>query len=117
MPYKNFTSSLNNQGNGEIDIQQENAAVEWDIYQISIADPNISPRSGSHLIAAIYYNGLFVCSTSQGAGDAATGPPDIILTRSDTIQIIFTGGISLDPITATVWFHENAAGTTTDVSP
>lgn len=107
--FKAFPGELTAAGATTVTIQQPNASVEWDIYQISVIGTlTISPN----MICAVYLNGFLVCNSNHAVLDTAQGPPDVILGRSDTLTVVFTGGGPNDQVSVALWYNENPAGTT-----
>jgi hypothetical protein len=108
MPFRSFPGVIASDGTGSVLIQQDNASVEWDISQVSI---NTSTGKGTRVTAQMLLNGFFLAATTQGSGDTATGPPDIILSRSDILTIAFSGGNPGDKTNVGIWYTEQNAGT------
>jgi len=79
--FRQFSGSIDNSGNATVTIENNNAAMEWDIYQISCTCGNMA----ASCIVVLSINGAFLCSTPQGSMDTATGPPDVILNVSDIL--------------------------------
>lgn len=113
MPFRQFPGTIIANGTAQVIIQQDNASMEWDVYQVSVNAPATSGKAS----AIMTYNGFFVTRTSQAAGDTAIGPPDIILSRADIITISFSNANPGDLVNVGVWYTENPAGTTADLSP
>lgn len=107
MPFKTFPGKLDASGNGSVIIQQDNASVEWDIYQISV---NGSNPTTNNMICTVLLNSFLLCNSPAAAADTATGPPDVILSRGDTLTVNFTQGISNDNVNVGIWFDEAIAG-------
>jgi hypothetical protein len=106
--YRNYSHVIGASGTGSIDIQHGNAAVEWDIYQISTQCGAIN----ASCIVILYVNSNFLCATPQGSLDCATGPPDVILNATDILTAAWQGGMPGDPINVGIWYNENAVGGT-----
>lgn len=107
--FKTFPGKLDGTGAGIVEIQQENASTEWDIYQLSVNGSNPATNS---MTCQVLVNGFLLCNSPAAAADTASGPPDIVLTRSDDLRVVFTAGIPNDNVNVGIWFIENPAGTT-----
>lgn len=105
---KLYTGAIANDGTANVIIQQENAATEWNIFQISVAAP---ASISLNMQAQILYNGFLLCNTPHAVADTASGPPAIILSRGDTLTIAFSRGIAADKVNVTIWYTEHPAGT------
>lgn len=105
--YRKFTGVIAANGTGEVDVQNTNAAMEWDIYQISCKCGAIQ----ANCIVVLNINGNFLCATPQGSLDTATGPPDVILRATDIMQAQWQNAIPGDPIEVGIWYNENPVGT------
>jgi hypothetical protein len=106
--FRSYSGIVDKNGNATLVIEQFNAAMEWDIYQISC----VCGSMGNTCIVVISVNGAFLCSSPQGSGDTATGPPDTVLGASDTMTIQWTQGTPGDQVIANLWYNENVDGTT-----
>lgn len=95
-------------GIASVQIFHNNAATEWDIYQISVTCGTMTATC----IVQINVNGNFVCATPQGSLDTATGPPDIVLNATDVLTINWSNGVVGDQVIANIWYNENPVGTT-----
>lgn len=82
--------------------------MEWDVYQISTLCPN---PINCPARAYVYLNGFLVCQTNHAGSDTATGPPDVILSRGDTLTISFVTGTPGDLVQVSMWYTEVPAGT------
>lgn len=107
--FKTFPGKLDATGAGIVEIQQQNASVEWDIFQISVSG---STPAINNMICSVMLNGFLLCNSPAAAADTATGPPDIVLTRSDDLKVVFAQGIANDSVNVGLWYNENPAGTT-----
>jgi hypothetical protein len=107
--FRAFQTTLNASGNGQIDISPYIESVEWDIYTVAIQTQIQNPSC----IAEIHQNGFFLCASSQGSKDTATGPPDAVILPNDILSILWFNGTANDVATAGVWYNENPKGTTT----
>lgn len=110
MPFKNYSGTVDNNGNCEVDIQQDNASTEWDIFQVSLACPNPVTCPAR---ASMFLNGFFLCATYHAGQDTAVGPPDVILQRGDVLSIQFITGTPGDLVQVSIWYTEYPAGTVT----
>lgn len=106
---RQYQMYLNNAGSATIEISPNNAAMEWEIHQVSVSTK--SPVQGC--IAALYHNGAYLHSTPIGSLDSATGPPYPIVNTNDVFSIEWTNGVPNDQATATIWYNENPTGTST----
>jgi hypothetical protein len=112
MPFRTFPGVIGADGTASIIIQQDNASVEWDIYQVSVSAPAQSANpAASIMTASMMLNGFFLCGTSQAAADTASGAPDAILSRSDTMTLNFSLGTPGQAIQVGIWYNENVSGT------
>jgi|SRR5215469_3457576 len=107
--YRNFNDIINSTGSGSVTITHGNAAVEWDVYQISCSCGMIT----APCIVILYVNGYFLCATPQGSLDTATGPPDVILTSSDILTAAWQQASPGDNINVGIWYNEKPVGYTT----
>lgn len=108
MPFKTYPGRLDATGAGTVEIQQDNTLVEWDIYQISV---NGSSPLTNNMVASLMLNTFLLCNTPAAAADTATGPPDVVLSRGDRLDVVFSLGIPNDSVNVGIWFNENQAGT------
>lgn len=106
--FRSYSGYVDKNGNATLTIQQNNAAMEWDIYQISCICGNMAAAC----IVVISVNGAFLCSTPQGSMDTATGPPDTVIGVSDVLTIQWLQGMPGDQVIANIWYNENVDGTT-----
>lgn len=106
--FRSFQTMLDNTGNGTVGISPYIESMEWDVYQITVQ----TGRFISGCTAEIRHNGFYLCMTSQGCKDSATGPPDVVVGPTDMLNIVFTGGIAGDTATVGIWYNENPKGTT-----
>jgi hypothetical protein len=113
MPFRSFPGVVASDGTATVLIQQDNALKEWDIHQVSVNAPVTSSKATVQMLV----NGFFLTKSAQAAGDTATGPPDVILSRSDIMTLAFAGANPGDRVNVAVWYTENVAGTTSDLSP
>lgn len=104
--YRAFTNTIAPSGNGSVPIQNTNAAMEWDIYQISVQCGAIQ----ANCIVILYINGNFLCATPQGSLDTAVGPPNVILRATDVLTAQWQNGFPGDPLTVGIWYNENPVG-------
>lgn len=109
MPFKTYPGKLSAGGAGTVEIQLDNASVEWDIYQISVSG---SQPSTNNMTCQVLVNGFLLCNSPAAAADTATGPPNVVLRRGDILDIVFVSGIANDAVTVSIWFNENPGGTT-----
>lgn len=98
---------LDQNGAGRIDIQPNNSAMEWKIFQV----PIFTKTFVTNCVGALYHNGAYLHSTPIGSLDSASGPPYVILNSTDVLTIAWTGGLAGDQATATIWYEEYPAGT------
>lgn len=110
--FRGFQTKLDNSGYGTIHVGPDNAAMEWDIYQISTRTSQFSQSC----IAEVLHNTFFLCGTPVGWKDTATGPPDTVLRPGDEIVINFYYGNAKDLATVGIWYNENPVGTTTSTA-
>jgi hypothetical protein len=110
--FRAYSVQLDPYGNASLDIQPNNRAVEWDIYQVSIRTNIFNPQC----YAEIWHAGFFRCASPQGSMDTATGPPDMVCSPNETIQIRWFAGQPGDNATASIWYNENPSGTTVSYS-
>jgi len=103
-----YMTQLDANGNGQVTINPENQAMEWDIGRIALK-ANF-PINGCQ--AQITYNGFFVCGTAQGSLDTAVGPPNLIIRPSEVIQVQWILGVPHDQVTVGIYYYENPIGTT-----
>ena len=106
--FRSFSGTIDHNGNATVEIRQNNAAMEWDIYQISCS----CGSSASTCIVALTVNGAFLCASAQGAMDTATGPPDVVIGVSDVLAALWSQGIAGDQVIVNIWYNENVDGTT-----
>jgi hypothetical protein len=66
------------------------------IQQISVSAPNSSAGDQGAANCNIFHNGQFVCASSQGGGDTASGLPGLDLSGADELLIVW-GGLYVDP--------------------
>lgn len=107
--FRAFQTELDVNGNGYVEVGPDNAAMEWDIYQISVSTVQVVDICA----VLILHNGFFLCGTPQGSRDTATGPPDTVVKTSDTLIVEWYAGAPYDTATAAIWYNENPVGTTT----
>jgi hypothetical protein len=72
--YRSYQGSIGANGRGSVEVRHGNAAVEWDVYQISCQCGTM----GATCVVILYVNGAFLCATPQGSLDTACGPPDVM---------------------------------------
>ena len=108
MAFKSFSGIINATGNLDINIQQDNALKEWDIFQISTLCPN---PANCPAVASVFLNGFFLCNSYHAGQDTAVGPPDVILSRGDTLTVSFSTGTPGDQTVVSIWYTEYDAGT------
>lgn len=108
MPFKSYPGKLDGTGAGTVEIQQDNSSTEWDIYQLSV---NGSQPATNQMTCQVLLNGFLLCNSPAAAADTATGPPDVILSRGDRLDIVFAAGIAADNVNVGIWFDEAPAGT------
>jgi hypothetical protein len=106
--FRSYDGIIDITGTGSVTIFHNNAAMEWDIYQVSVSCGVI----GASCIVQLSINGAFLCATPQGSLDTATGPPDIVLNSSDVLVVTWKNGMPLDAVVANVWYNENPVNTT-----
>lgn len=106
--FRSFQDTINTTGAGKVDISHGNAAVEWDIYQISCSCGAIT----APCLVILYINNNFLCATPQGSLDTATGPPDVVLNSTDILTAQWQQGSPGDVITVGLWYNENPVGMT-----
>jgi hypothetical protein len=112
MPFRSFPGVVASDGTASVLVQQDNASTEWDIFQVSVN----APMTSSKITAQLLINGFFLTRTAQASGDTATGPPNVILSRSDIMTLAFSGGNPGDRVNVAVWYNENVAGMMTGIS-
>lgn len=89
-------------GTSQIDFQHGKAGVQWIVSQMA---NSTSPfRVGS--VMTVNRNMRYVTSTPLAGGDAATGPPFLLLNAADVLSFIFTGMTVGDYITVTLYYAE-----------
>jgi hypothetical protein len=106
--YRSYQGSIGANGRGSVEVRHGNAAVEWDIYQISCQCGTM----GATCVVILYVNGAFLCATPQGSLDTACGPPDVVLNSTDTLTATWQLGTVGDTVTVGIWYNENPSGTT-----
>lgn len=106
--FQSFQGKADIRGAAVVEITTQNSAMEWDIYQISIKSNTFL----ANCVAAIYFNGFFLCATPQGSMDTATGPPDVVIQPGDLLTVEFTAAPPNDTVSVGIWFNENPVGTT-----
>lgn len=110
--FRSFQGTVDHTGTGNVSVTHNNAAVEWDVYQISC----ICGTMGATCVVVLYVNGAFLCASPQGSMDTATGPPDVVLGSSDVLLAQWQLGTIGDTVTVNVWFNENPVGMTSSMS-
>lgn len=106
--FRNYANTIDHTGSGSVDITHGNAAVEWDVYQISCSCGTMT----APCIVILYVNMNFLCATAQGSLDTATGPPDVVLNSSDILTAAWQQGMPGDQINVGIWYNENPVGFT-----
>lgn len=110
--FRQYQGAIGPNKTGSVDVQHNNASMEWDIYQISVSCGTM----GATCVVILYVNGAFLCATPQGSLDTATGPPDVVLSVSDILTATWELGTPGDTVTVNIWFNENPVGTTVSLS-
>lgn len=100
--FRTFQTRLDGNGNGSIDLSPYIESVEWDIYQISVQTNTFD----FNCIAEIHHNGFFLCGSTQGSKDTATGPPDCVVQPKDTFTIMWSSGPPNGYGNLGVWYNE-----------
>jgi hypothetical protein len=78
------------------------SGIQWVVSQLA---NSTSPfRVGS--VLTVQRNGQYITSTPLASGDAATGPPFLLLNASDVLNFIFTGMTSGDQCVGTIFYTE-----------
>lgn len=78
------------------------SGIQWVVSQLA---NSTSPfRVGS--VLTVTRNGLYVSSTPLASGDAATGPPFLLLNASDVLLFTFTGMTLNDQCVGTIFYTE-----------
>lgn len=91
-------------GTVTIPFTHNKSGIQWVVSQLT---NSTSPfRVGS--VLTVQKNGQYVTSTPLASGDAATGPPFLILNASDVLSFVFSGMTSGDQCTATIFYTEQA---------
>jgi hypothetical protein len=106
--FRAFQTQIDGTGKGQIDVSPYIESVEWDIYTVAIQ----TQIQNSACIAELHQNGFFLCASSQGSKDTATGPPDVVILPNDTLSILWFNATPNDTATAGVWYNENPKSTT-----
>lgn len=106
--FRTYQDKVANNGTCTITVRPEVAAVEWDIYQISVQTGLTTYASTCDIL----YNGFFLCGTYQGYKDTAVGPPDVVLQPNDRLMIQFSGASPGDTATVGIWYNENPTNST-----
>lgn len=97
-----FAAKANAAGSAAITFGHSKSGIQWVVSQMS---NSTSPfRVGS--VLTVTRNGLYVSSTPLASGDAATGPPFLLLNASDQLVFTFTGMTSGDQCVASIFYQE-----------
>lgn len=106
--FRVYQSKAAADGTANISISPEIDAMEWDVYQISVQTQNQVDACRVQVMV----NGFFLCGTSQGFLDCATGPPDAVITGKDHLTIMWFEANPGDLCQAAIWYNENPTGST-----
>lgn len=90
-------------GTVTIPFQHYKTGLQWVVSQM--ANSTQPYRVGS--VLTVNRNGLYVTSTPLASGDAATGPPFLLLNASDVLNFVFTGMTLGDLCSATIFYTES----------
>lgn len=102
MPDTTFSVKVGASGVAAIPFVHNKAGIQWIVSQMT---NSTSPfRVGS--VLNVQRNGLLITSTPLAGGDAATGPPFLLLNAADVLLFTFTGMTSGDQCTATIFYSE-----------
>jgi len=106
--FRAFQTILDASGSGTIDLSPYIESVEWDIYQISVQTQSMVASCG----VEVRHNGFYLCASTHGSKDSASGPPDCVVEPKDTFTIRWFNGKPGDQANLAVWYNENQVGTT-----
>lgn len=102
MPELRQSTIVGPSGSATIRFQHSKTGLNWVVSQIAnFTNPF---RVGSAL--TVQRNGGYITSTPLASGDAATGPPFLLLTASDYLDFIFTGMNQGDQVGAAIFYTE-----------
>jgi hypothetical protein len=103
MPELVKSSTAPASGTVTIPFQHYKTGLQWVVSQMT---NSTSPfRVGS--VLTVNRNGTFITNTPLASGDAATGPPFLLLNASDVLNFVFTGMTLGDTCTATIFYTES----------
>lgn len=108
MEHRRYQVQLDSTGAGSLNIDPNNAAMEWDINQISVqTNPLVNG-----CICALFFNGAYIHHTMFGSQDSAQGNPNTLVAPNDELTVAWTNGPPNGQGTVSIWFEENPSGTT-----